>query len=660
MKLSNTRFLLIALLWLVPHISAAGDEFKWEPITAADWSLKADSVKGIRHALMLFEKVTRDDAGEMYALEIYRRFKIFGAEGRKWGDFNIPYVHKKQKVTAIRGRTMLADGREFALAPDQVFEKDVIKAKGVKIKQKSFSLPGISDGCIIEYYVKIQSPTPFGNWPVQKSIVQRQWEFVWKFKRLEVSAEYLDLARQYMTPNYMWHPLNVALTPLLRPSVARPTEVFFSARDLAAMEDEPFAIPEASRQARLYCYYGPDLEPQAFWKKTSHELAEAMAKYGKKNKRAREIAAMFANASTDEAKIAAAYEWTQKNLKNLTFLENDEEEKYKENESLDDVLKRGYGNRYDINFIFHSLLREMNIAAQLAFVVDRDDGLFLPKAKYWQFDRSMVAVPTGAGAYRFISPGEAYLPSTHAPWFSEGVQAFVVNDSTPLFVNVPFSDASLNRTNRVFSLRLKDDLNLEGEMNELRLGHAARNLRLELVQATPAEREEKLAATIKDIVVPAAESDSIAVDGLEDIKKSLILKCKLKFANLEQPMGSRLFLKPFSFLSRDENPFQAAKRKQPVMFDYAHELVEVVKIELPENWKLEAMPTDTAFANKIGNCGISFTAYGQTLSIQRFFRLKQPYCLPADYVLVQKLFQERQLLNEQTIVLKNAAAGETK
>jgi len=48
---------------------------------------------------------------------------------------------------------------------------------------------------------------------------------------------------------------------------------------------------------------------------------------------------------------------------------------------------------------------------------------------------------------------------------------------------------------------------------------------------------------------------SIAVDGLEDLKKSLALKCKLKFANLEQPMGSRLFLKPFSFLSRDENPF---------------------------------------------------------------------------------------------------------
>ncbi len=103
MKLSVLRSFFLSLLWLVPGVGVAGDEFKWEPITAADWSLKADSTKGIRHALMLFEKVTRDDTGELYELEIYRRFKIFDAEGRKWGDFNIPYVHKKQKVTAIRG-----------------------------------------------------------------------------------------------------------------------------------------------------------------------------------------------------------------------------------------------------------------------------------------------------------------------------------------------------------------------------------------------------------------------------------------------------------------------------------------------------------------------------------------------------------------------------
>jgi len=156
------------------------------------------------------------------------------------------------------------------------------------------------------------------------------------------------------------------------------------------------------------------------------------------------------------------------------------------------------------------------------------------------------------------------------------------------------------------------------------------------------------------------EVDSIAVEGLEDLKKSLALKCKLKFANLEQPMGSRLFLKPFSFLSRDENPFQAAKRQHPIMFDYAHELIDVVKIDLPENWKLEAMPADTAFANKIGSCAISFTAFGQTLSIQRYFKLKQPYWQPADYALVRKLFQERQLLNEQTLVLKNTATGAAK
>ncbi|MFQ5630148.1 MAG: hypothetical protein ACE5I1_15375, partial [bacterium] len=136
--------MMIISLFFVTSVFA-GEKFYWEPVTEADWSVVADSAKGYRDAVMLFEKVTADDRkfadGKTY-LTIYRRIRILDAEGRDWGDVLAPLFYKKQKIEEVKGRTILPDGREIALAKDQIFEKQAIKTKGAKIKQTNFSLPG--------------------------------------------------------------------------------------------------------------------------------------------------------------------------------------------------------------------------------------------------------------------------------------------------------------------------------------------------------------------------------------------------------------------------------------------------------------------------------------------------------------------------------------
>lgn len=672
--------LLVYALLLSPAGVDAGDSFAWEPITAADWGVIEDTTKGIHNAVMLFEKVVADDRklkNQRCYLTIYRRIKIFNAKGRKWGDIKVPYIYREQKVEKIRGRTILPDGQEFSLSKSQIFEKEIYKTKGVKIKQTSFSLPGISDGCIIEYVIKYRIPEPNGIWVNQKEIAMLRGEYRWLFYRRNIFQQnrndpyteryssksrlipedseierFRQIADQQtepiLIPKHIWLHNNARpITVELRPSSEDPREFFFAIGDVPAFVKEPYSLPEAALQEQLRCYYVAG-NSSSFWEAMVQNVSETLDKYCRKNNRVRKIITSLGNLKTDSVKIQASYHWLQEKLKNISYL--DSNRGFKENNTSDEALKRGYGTQADINYIFYSLLHEMNMDAKIAYAVDRNQDLLVPEAKYWQLHRSLVAVPTSQGGYRFYSPGDLLLPTTHVPWFNEGVKAFVVGDTNQQFFDIPFSNTTSNRTQRVVTLRLKEDLKLEGEMIEHHSGHSARNIRLRLTKTAEARWHEQLQSKLADIL-PDAKIDSISVKDVEEPGKTFRLKCKIQFANTKKRFGTRLFLQPFDFLGQTTNPFQADIRHYPIMFDYAYEIIETLNIEMSDNWKVEGLPEDTSFANKAGFIRVTFTTIGQRLSVQRMFRLNYAFWPASAYALVRKLCQTRQALNTLTVVL---------
>ncbi len=687
MMAQTGRLLFFFAALLLPPTLRAGNSFDWEPITDIDWRVVEDSANGIRHAVILFEKIIADDRRmdeQKCYLTIYWRIKIFDARGRHWGDVKAPLIHPEQKIETIRGRTVLPDGREFILSKSQIFEKKLVTAGGRKIKQKSFSLPGISDGCIVEYSIKYRIPQPNSLWLAQKEIALLRGEYHWRFYRWpekpkpakELFTASLagitappkslfagiqrplpdDVAEAShenfaITPNYVWLHDNRPISVEPRPSGEDPEEFFFTIRNVPAFAKEPHSLPEIKRRDQLRCYYGEAISVETFWGAMARELAEQLENYGAKNKRAQKVIAQFSRPGSEEAKIEAAYQWCQNQIKNLSYLPGND--KTKSNDTVDKTLERGYGTQADINYVFYHLLRAMNIDARIAFVADREKDLFIPSAQYWQFDRTLVAVPAGNGGYRFYSPGDMCLPSTHVPWFNEEERAFVIGDTIAQFVDVPISTAWQNRTIRVFKLQGKDDLNLAGEMFELSWGHAAQKFRLLAAQTERSQRQQRLQKALADLL-PNAQLDSVVVHNPEAMDKPVTLSNKVKLSGNVKQSGDRLLLQPFKLLRQNVNPFQADARANAVVFDYAYELVEALNIDLPANWEVEALPADTRFANKAGACDATFMKFGRTLSAQWRFKLSHPYCPPADYSHLRALFQARQTLSAATVVLRSS------
>src|SRR5690242_7274232 len=130
--------------------SASGEE--WRPVEPSDLALKAPIVEPDADAEAIFWDVRIDDAGESdLVLTHYIRIKVFTERGRdKQSKIDIPYL-SGTKIKDLAARTIKPDGSIIELPQADIIERVVVKVGGIKLRVKSFAVPGIEPGAIIEY-----------------------------------------------------------------------------------------------------------------------------------------------------------------------------------------------------------------------------------------------------------------------------------------------------------------------------------------------------------------------------------------------------------------------------------------------------------------------------------------------------------------------------
>ncbi len=656
------KAVVAALILLMPLGAAAKkkDPFAWERIAPDNWNIVEDSARQIFDAAMIFEKVTADDtklSDDKCYRTIYRRIRILNEAGREWADVQVPNFYDDQKIEDIQGRTMLPDGTIIELQEDQIFKKEAVRVKRDKVDQYSFSLPGVSDDCIIEYMIKIRMPSYVKTWTFQKEIALLHAELRWLLWEVDISRDFLEYVDEYVTPNYLW--LNTTKDPKVTklPNIKETTELVFEIDSIPPFEDEPYSLPAASLKQKLHCYYGSNEAAASYWGKRATSIVDWATRFCKKNKKLKKVVKSFGTLETDQEKIDAAFYWLRDSILNVTYedLYEDKPGKKpkkidpKENKTADDMIKRGYGERVDIDYAFWDMLRELNVEANIAFAKDRDEDLFVPRAKYWQFSRSLVATPTSDADYNFYSPGTACTPSTHVPWFVEGVEA-LVGGGEKYIVPVRFSPSSLTTKTHTYKFTVSEDLDVTGKMDSRVTGHKARTLRMEIFDEEEAEFNDLMKEEFGEDF-PDADMDSLEFSGIDSVTQPVVLSCILNYPALTEQAG-RLLLKPFSYLSDSKNPFYATERKGPILFPYTYELKEAATFEIPAGWTVEALPSDTMYTGQAGKCGVAFVTFGNTISVQRSFELSVPFLVTGNYAIVKELYQTRQDLAEQIVVLK--------
>ena len=577
---------ILFLLSAVPKVFAGDD---WKPIEPAQLAMKTPLVEPDADAEAIFWEVhVADDAiggGPRTVLNHYIRIKIFTDRGKEsQSRIDITYFGNV-KISDIAGRTIKPDGSILELKKDAVFERTIVKASGLKAKAKSFAMPGVEPGAIIEYRWKETRGDHFSYY--DRYLFQREIpvEFV-KYYIKPLKIEGYNIPGLGMSTRMF----NGKFEPFQKEK-----DGFYSTsmKNVPALREEPYMPPEDQVRTWMLVYYTTDqqMTPDKFWPKYGREKFEGYKPKLKVNDDVRKAAAAaIGDATAPEQKLERLYDYCRTKIKNLSNdasgMTESDLEKVKPNESPGDTLKRGMGSARDIDYLFGALATAAGLDVRVARVGDRGDTFFDPSfADGYMLPMYDMAVKVGS-EWRFFDPGTSYLPFGMLRWQEEGQQALICDAKDPVFVKTPLSPAKSSMEKRSAALTLEEDGTLEGDVKIEYTGHRGVVMKNQNDDDSQQQREQNLKDAIK-ARLSTAEVSNIAIENVTDPVKPFTYRFHIRVPGYAQRTGKRLFLQPGFFEKGVPAMFTASTRRFQVYFHYPWAEEDTVTIKLPRGFVLD-------------------------------------------------------------------------
>ena len=612
MKTHPSRYLPIGLvLCFLASFSAparaAGDE--WKPIDPGHLSLKTSTVEKDADAEALFWEVRIDDNpdGDLI-FNHYIRVKVFTDRGREsQSKIDLEYgkiFGGESKIKDIAARTIKPDGSIVELKKEDIFDRTIVKASGLKVKARSFAMPAVEPGSIIEYRwreVRLNTDANYVRLQFQRDIpVQR--------------VQYLIKPMNYENATFNSITLHGQSTPWTKEKGG-----FYSTQmtNIPAVHEESRMPPEDQVRTWMLVYYqtatSSKIEPTKYWLDLGKNYYERTKSLIKPNDEVKQMAAsLTVDAKSDDEKLARLFEFCRTKIKNVnndaSGLTPEERAKVKDNKNPSDTLKRGIGSGLDIDLLFAALANASGFDARIVLSPDRGDIFFdkaLPNAYF--IDPQNVAVNVG-GSWKFFDPGYNYIPLGMLRWQEEGQQALITDPKNPVWVDTPMTSHEKSLANRTAKLKLSEDGTLEGDVRVEFTGHQAIERKEEMDEESDTQREEILKEELKN-QMSAAEITNIKIENVTDHDKPLVFSYHVRFPGYAQRTGKRIFLQP-AFFQHGRGPlFATTSRKYPIYFNYPWSENDVVEIDIPKGYALDNADAPSPFGSG------SLSQYKPTLSV---------------------------------------------
>ncbi len=590
------RRLLAACLVIICAASSAsalvGDD--WKPVDPAHLAMKAPIVDKDADAEVIFweVRVAHEDKGSDLGtvLNHYIRIKIFTERGREsQGRIDIPAAkigRREIQIKDIAGRTIKPDGSIVELKKEDIFERDVVKASGLKVKAKSFAMPAVEPGAIIEYrWREVRSGiSPYNRFYFSREIPAQFVKYYIKpYGDRLVDSEGRAVGLRAQT-------FYGQMTPFVKEKDGSHST---SMSNVPAFREEPRMPPEDAVRPWMLVYYAPDKKntPDQFWKDYAKRVHEDTKSLLKVNDDVKKVAAeAVGDATTPEQKLERLFDYVRANIKRVyddaSGLTPDQIKKLKENKSPADTLKRGIGTDQDIDALFGALAAASGFDVRVACTSDRSDFFFDQNLTTDYFiDPTSIAVRVG-DSWRLFNPASTYVPFGMLRWQEEGIPTLIADSKEPVWVSSPISAPEKSMEKRKAKLKLAEDGTLEGEVRIEYTGHFAADMKEDNDDESPASREEILKGKFK-ARMGGIEISDVKIENVNDPIKPFVYSFRVKVPGYAQRTGKRLFLQPAFFQRGLGALFPTAARTYSVYFHYPWAEEDMVEIELPEGFALD-------------------------------------------------------------------------
>ena len=639
------RALAIAIavgVWTVP--GWAGTD--WLPIPKEDLEMKEFTPIPGTHAVVLYRKQERDDYEGW--LKEYVRIKILDEEGKAAANVETTAYNDSMRLTDLQARTIEPDGN-IVQFQGQAADKLLAKYKGEKLTQKTFALPDVRVGSIIEYRYTIKWSADVvydSEWQVAEYVPTRQVDFSLRPAKI---PGYGLTWMYYLIPAEDQPKINNGL-------------ITSTMHNIPGMEKEDYMPPDSVVRARVefvYRTYNPT-NPDEYWKTEATGWTKRTNDYlGKKKQVESEVGTITQGATSPEEKLQKIYTRVQA-MRNLSYErerseKEEQKEKLKPNSNVDDALKHGYGWDNELTRVFVALARAAGFDATIIRVTDRDyyfHNKALPNFRWYTDELALVTVN---GKELFLSPGTPFCPYGLVPWEDAGSYGLVLNKDNAVWKQTPEPLPNEAVRRRIADLELDADGDVKGDLSATFESRDALQLRLAERDHDDAQRRKDLEERIKDWLPTGATVKLKKVDDWNVASQQFVVTAEVTIPGIATATGKRLMVPVSIFTGSDDHPFKHMKRVNPIYFRNPYQNFDVVTVKVPEGLQVESIPqaktVPTAFAGFVQTVSKEANAF----KVDRQMAMKE-YIFPTkDYSDLRQFFDTMKSAGSEQVVLRAAS-----
>jgi hypothetical protein len=624
-------------------------------ITPEELKMTSEPLAAGAPAIMLYRQVDRDDTGQTAHEFNFVRIKVLKDEGRRYGDVEIPFRKEHgNNVVNIKARTIRPDGSEVPFQ-GKAFEKMIEKSKGIKLLAKTFSLPEVQPGCIIEYSYTLDLSENYvydSHWILSDELFTRHAKFSLK----PYSSSYGNLHVRWS-----WHLLPAGTDP---PKDSGDHIVRMDVHNVPAFQTEDYMPPENELKSRVDFAYTEDFETDAakYWKNVGKKLNGNVEGFVGKQKSLEGAVAQIVSASdSPDTKLQKIYARVQQ-IRNTSYEvrkteQEEKREKQKENSRAEDVWKRGYGTGGELNWLFFALARAAGFEAYAVYASDRGNYFFDPAMMdSFKLDETLVLVKVD-GKDVFCDPGTAFTPYGLLEWPETGVTGLRLDKDGGTWIRTMVPESGASRITRKAAFSVSPTGDLEGKLTITYTGLEAMQRRREERHEDDAARKKLLEDQAKEYIPAGTEVEQTNKPDWSSSSAPLVGEFSVKVPGWISGAGRRALLPVGIFGAREKQVFEHESRVHPIYFTYPFMTEDDVTITLPSGWQVSSLPAVQNLDAKAALYSLKVENSGGTIHLSRKLDINLLFLEQKYYSTLRAFFQTVRTGDEEQVVLQPASTN---
>jgi hypothetical protein len=337
--------------------------------------------------------------------------------------------------------------------------------------------------------------------------------------------------------------------------------------------------------------------------------------------------------------------------------QEEKRDKEKPAANVEEVWKRGYGDGNQLTWLYLALVRAAGFEAYGCWVSDRQQYFFTPATMQAEkLDANVVLVKLN-GKDLYFDPGAEFTPYGLLTWAETGTPGLRLDGDGGTWIKTTLPDSAESQILRNAKLKLLDTGDLEGKLTVTYTGLEGMYRRLELRNADEVERKKFLEDELKEQIPAAAELELTNKPDWASSEKPLVAELDVKIPGWVSSAGKRAVVPVGFFAANEKRIFEHADRVHPIYFEYPHQKIDDVTIELPAGWQVSSVPPPQTQDGHVVLYDLKMESGNGTVRVTRKLNIDLLILEQKYYMALRNFFQTVRTGDEEQILLQPGTAS---